>query len=1220
MKPNLVGRALLGRLLLGAGCVGAIASLSHTVVAESKRDDKTASQIVSIGAVETDGETVLRVRGTSTLTFTTFKLEQPPRVVLDVSGARLGEVEVPFDAGTFAVGAVSASTSQDGTGVRTRVLIALRRPSDYRVETGRNELRIHVKSHAPLPVSKAVAVAPGPDKAAEARIAAETKKLAEGQARLAANSLAEIDRLARERADLEHRRAEARDAQRGAEEAMMRLADERKNADRGRALAAEAQSLAKIEEKRSDEALKAAAASEAAVLARLRRTSEQDLAAVRAQVAAAHEETEKARASTLKAKAETARLVAERKDLDTQRSEIETRRQALLRSEGQNRVAAKQLEEERKAAASVEGRAAVARQQEEKRRESVNVAAAAVETQSRLLAQTAAVQAVQEAKLKQANLLVAERELRLKQAELSLIEQQKIAAAAEARVVAMGEKTTQAQRQAALEAAEAAGAARAKAAAESERIRNGLQEAIIARKQEDEARNRVEAARKLEEQRLATAVKAREDEEARRSRAEASRIDAEGRLQAVQTGKIRMEAETTRLASEKAALAAEVLALRKSRADALAKAPPVPPTPIPARIPAPVASTPTKAPEIAVPFLTVAAAPIQFRTRPQSVTIRAKSHVRRIDFIDEPTRSSVVIDLDEPSRFQIESWSGHLVTLRLLHTELGRDLQRSLDATEFLGPVRLISSYKDPNDQGTVRVDVELADEVPNRIRQEGSRIFWDFTKPAVNQRASDGTLRARWSGTSRVAAFSTAPLFAVLAQQAGSPASSAMPRMPGSKKRFVGRRIDLDFKGADIHNILRLLSDVGEVNIVTSDDVKGEVTIKMKDVPWDQALDVVLRSKGLGQVREGNLLRVAPLAVLEKELEQEISRQKQITDVLPTETRLIGVSYAEASSISERAKDLLSTRGKISVDARTNTLIISDVARNLSLIEELIRNLDTQTSQVVIEARIVEARSTFVRQMGIQWGGTGFADAAHGNPTGLAFPSNLGIGGGATDGQTPTEGLVAAPRNGYGSANPNFAVNLPVAAGVGSGAAVGLTLGSVAGAFNLNLRLSALESTGQVRILSSPRVQTLDNSEASIEQGVSIPVSVVSAAGAQTIFVDAKLNLTVRPHVTNEGTVLMKVNVTRNEPDFVNTGARGDPTILKKEAKTDMLVRDGDTAVIGGIYQRNSGLNYTKIPFFADLPVLGVLFRNRRENDDRTEFLVFITPRIANRARSIGN
>jgi len=449
----------------------------------------------------------------------------------------------------------------------------------------------------------------------------------------------------------------------------------------------------------------------------------------------------------------------------------------------------------------------------------------------------------------------------------------------------------------------------------------------------------------------------------------------------------------------------------------------------------------------------------------------------------------------------------------------------------------------------------------------------------------------------------------------AGAGAGGVGPAgLRGAHRHYTGRRIDLDFKGADIHNILRLLSDVGQVNIVTSDDVKGEVTIKMRNVPWDQALDVILRSKLLGQVREGNLIRVAPLVVLEKELEQEIARQKQLADITPTETRIVAVSYADAKNLQERAHDLLTSRGRISVDERTNQLIVSDVAANLNLVEELVRNLDTQTSQVVIEARIIEADSNFSREIGVQWGGAAFTDAAHGNSTGLVFPSDVSVGGGATDATAPKAGLV----NLTPAASPNFAVNLPAAVGTGQGGALGLMLGSVGGAFNLNLRLSAMESTGQVRILSSPRISTMDNVEAAIEQGVSIPISIISAAGIQTVFVDAKLNLTVKPHVTNDGTVIMNVHVTRNEPDFAHTGARGDPTILKKEARTVMLVRDGDTAVIGGIYQRNSTLQFDKVPFFADLPIIGFFFRHRAETDDRTEFLVFITPRIANRGELV--
>ena len=207
-----------------------------------------------------------------------------------------------------------------------------------------------------------------------------------------------------------------------------------------------------------------------------------------------------------------------------------------------------------------------------------------------------------------------------------------------------------------------------------------------------------------------------------------------------------------------------------------------------------------------------------------------------------------------------------------------------------------------------------------------------------------------------------------------------------------------------------------------------------------------------------------------------------------------------------------------------------------------------------------------------------------------------------------PERGITALPSD--------FAINLPAATGTGEGGAIGLSLGSVGGNFNINLRLSALEDTGTVRIISAPKITVLNNKTALIRQGVSIPISVVSAAGTQTQFVQADLKLEVTPYVSQRDCVIaMNLDVTKNEPDFVNVGARGDPTILRKEAKTTMLVADGETTVLGGIYTRNTGLAYKKVPFFGDLPVIGWFFKNRRENDDRTEILVFITPKITNKA-----
>jgi type IV pilus assembly protein PilQ len=353
--------------------------------------------------------------------------------------------------------------------------------------------------------------------------------------------------------------------------------------------------------------------------------------------------------------------------------------------------------------------------------------------------------------------------------------------------------------------------------------------------------------------------------------------------------------------------------------------------------------------------------------------------------------------------------------------------------------------------------------------------------------------------------------------------------------------------------------------------------------------------------------MRVAPLAELEKERDMAIARMKQETQLAPIETRLIPVSYATAAEISRRAKDLLSERGSIAVDERTNVMIVRDVAGNLNQVEELTRALDTQTPQVLVEARIVEATSRYSRDIGIQWGGDTSFSPVTANPTGLAFPNSIGVVGGASDSNAPTAGLSATQTT---VTNPNYAVNLPAAVGTGAGGAIGFTFGSIDNTINL---------AGMVRILSSPRVLTLDNRDARIAQGTLIPFSQVSAMGVQTTFQEAKLQLLVRPHVTADGSVSMHVEINRDEPDFTQTSARGDPMILKREAETDLLVMDGHTAVIGGIYTRNTGRNVDQVPFFGDIPVLGLLFQRRRASDARGELVIFLTPRIVNRAEALG-
>ncbi|HYQ47335.1 MAG TPA: type IV pilus secretin PilQ [Polyangiaceae bacterium] len=617
---------------------------------------------------------------------------------------------------------------------------------------------------------------------------------------------------------------------------------------------------------------------------------------------------------------------------------------------------------------------------------------------------------------------------------------------------------------------------------------------------------------------------------------------------------------------------------------------------------------------------------------------RDTARVKAVRFEHSDLEDRVLIDCSEPPEFRQTLIAPGKYELTLSGAELGKDLSRTLDVSAFGGALNSVSSFVPEKDKKSVVIQSEGDKTAQARVSRRGNGLVWSFAKPGALPSSMTGVgldggvaRRARTVHVEnqdeeaippvRDGSESDEPLMKSdgAREIASEPAEAGAfaPNLLGQAKRaFTGRRIDLDLKDADVHNVLRLLADVGQVNIVTADNVAGTVTIRMRNVPWDQALDVVLQAKGLGVVQRANMLRVAPLADLEKERELQIARRQQEVKLAPLETRLIPVSYAQASEIQDRAKPLLSERGSIAVDDRTNVMIVRDLAGNLNQIEELTRSLDTQTPQVLVEARIVEATSRYIRDVGIQWGGDTTFSAATGNPTGLAFPSSIGLAGGASDGNTPTAGLSPFTRT---VANPNFAVNLPAAVGTGAGGALGLTLGSIDNTVNLAVRLSAAESSGMLRILSSPRVLTLDNREARISQGTLIPFSQVSAQGVQTTFQEAKLQLLVRPHVTADGSVSMHVKINRDEPDYNQTSARGDPTILKREAETDLLVMDGHTAVIGGIFTRNTGRNLDQVPFFGDIPLLGILFQRRRASDTRGELVIFLTPRIVNRAEALG-
>ncbi|MFO0592377.1 MAG: type IV pilus secretin PilQ [Polyangiaceae bacterium] len=642
--------------------------------------------------------------------------------------------------------------------------------------------------------------------------------------------------------------------------------------------------------------------------------------------------------------------------------------------------------------------------------------------------------------------------------------------------------------------------------------------------------------------------------------------------------------------------------------------------------------------------LTAAAA-----TKPKEVVRGAKSTVTSaakisdVKFTHDKGKDRIAVDLSgTPTFTELPAETGKS-SLEIAGVTLPDNLQKKLDTTAFGGPVKSVSVYRRVSDPTKVVVEVERSDAAKSSVSREDGTIAFSFaasddkasptvTNPAAEPSTKTAVATTNVPGTAlkksvtiakeedlsdipkveQTFSFAAGTKESVTDEQA----DGFLPTFAGQQKRYSGKKVDLDLRDADIHNVLRLLSDVGKVNIVTSDAVTGTVTIRLRNVPWDQALETVLQAKGLGMVRQGNMIRIALLADLNKERELAIARRKSELQLAPIETRIIPVSYASAADLQARAKDLLSPRGTIAVDERTNVLIARDVSGNLNQIDELVHTLDTQTPQVLIEARIVEATSRYVRDIGIQWGGDATFSQATGNPTGLAFPSSIGVVGGASDTTTPTAGLSPF-RNIV--PNPNFAVNLPAIVGTDQGGALGLTFGSINNTVNLSVRLSAAEASGMLRIVSSPRILTLDNREARILQGTLIPFSQISAQGVQTTFQEAKLQLLVKPHVTQDGSVAMHVRINRDEPDFNQTSARGDPTILKREAETDLLVMDGHTAVIGGIFTRNQGRNLDQIPLLGDIPILGVLFQRRRSNDSRSELVIFLTPRIVNRSEALG-
>ncbi len=400
---------------------------------------------------------------------------------------------------------------------------------------------------------------------------------------------------------------------------------------------------------------------------------------------------------------------------------------------------------------------------------------------------------------------------------------------------------------------------------------------------------------------------------------------------------------------------------------------------------------------------------------------------------------------------------------------------------------------------------------------------------------------------------------------------------------------INLDFQNANIKNIFRIISEVSGFNVVLSPDVTGAANIRLIDVPWNTALELILENNALGRVCELNVIRIAPKATLMADQE---------TEALVTE--MIRINYADINDMVTNLKGLASQdRGNITADVRTNTLILTDIQVKVDEMTSVIRTLDVQTPQVMIESKIIEIRRNFAQELGINWG----VFARKKTFKADSFPSIISFGG---------------SRNTRGQLDPavtgevinDFIVDLGVPSGVPAGS-FGVSLLTSNGDHALDIQIEALEEQGKSRTVANPKVTTLDNKEALIKSGQQIPYQTTSAnEGTKIAWVDADLRLTVTPHITAEEDIYMKIEAKQNQADFDNP-VLGVPTIITKEAQTEVLVDNGSTAVLGGLYQKESEENKGAIPYLHKIPVLGYLFKNRSQLDDISELLIFVTPTI---------
>ncbi len=595
--------------------------------------------------------------------------------------------------------------------------------------------------------------------------------------------------------------------------------------------------------------------------------------------------------------------------------------------------------------------------------------------------------------------------------------------------------------------------------------------------------------------------------------------------------------------------------------------------------------------------------------------------ITSVEFLPSADADRIVVQSDRPVDYTVFKPDEETFVLLFSGVALSDDASTQL-LPEPGGPVSLVSAFAQPElATPEVRLVVKRANGLEPSLGQFGNEIIVGFERGQGDAQTLPVLVGEATSAAAgkAMAQADAAMIDDVLAT--GGDFAAAQPVMGGlapaeqqfaapaaidadvavdylqeggllDGKEYAGRRISLDFKEVDIRDVLRLIADVSDLNVIAGDEVQGNVTIRLVDVPWDQALDVILLTKGLGFVRVGNVLRIAPGDILKQEEEARLQERRAKEKLEDLVVKLQPVNYADVKEISTLVKRLLTPRGSVDTDERTNTIIIKDIAAVIDEATALVKAIDTQTPQVMIEARIVEANLDFSREIGTEFGGGTQIDDDE---------SDFNVGG-LLPFTTPGSGWPRNDSNNVVFSNP--ITNTPT--GI-------MNIGSflLDSKYNVDFRLTAAELNGEGKVISSPRVVTLDNREALIEQGVSIPFQTFENGDAQLEFIDAVLQLKVTPHITADRSIIMSIEVARNAPDASVETPTGSPAIAKNQAKTETLVKDGQTLVIGGIYVIDKAETSSRVPYLWEMPVLGHLFKNTGLRDQRKELLIFVTPSV---------